>query len=146
VLPVFVPLAVLAFEPTGKKRRLMIPFAVIGSFVAGVLLAALVRGPFGVRMQPFHLAYSLRVHDGFLIIVLYVVAVCGALLLSGERHIVIFGIVNLVAIAVIARLTVDGFASVWCGWAAICSGAIAAEMRLVRTHHTSRAAAAPRTT
>jgi hypothetical protein len=43
--------------------------------------------------------------------------------------VVLFGVVNLVAVAVIARLTVDGFASVWCGWAAITSGVVALQMR-----------------
>jgi hypothetical protein len=32
---------------------------------------------------PYHLSYDIRVTDGLLIVVLYVVAVCGALLISG---------------------------------------------------------------
>lgn len=41
---------------------------------------------------------------------------------------------NLVAVAVIARLTLDGFAAVWCGWAAITSLAIAVQLRRGRSH------------
>ena len=130
VLPTFVPLAVLSFEPTTRRRWLMAPFVVLGLAVSGVLLAALVRGPVGVTMHSYHLSYSLHLRDGLPIVTCYVVAVCGALLLSGERHIVIFGAVNVVAIAVIAKLTIDGFASVWCGWAAVCSGAIAIQLGL----------------
>ena len=68
--------------------------------------------------------------DGLLIIVLYVVAVCGALLFSGYRDVVIFGAVNLVAVIVIAWLTVSGFASIWCAWAAVSSAAITPHLRL----------------
>ena len=60
---------------------------------------------------------------------LYVVAVSGPLLLSGYRHIAVFGIANLVAVAVLAWLTVDGFASLWCTYAALAAGAIALHMR-----------------
>jgi hypothetical protein len=65
---------------------------------------------------------------------LYVVAVCGPLLLSGYRHVAIFGMVNLVAVAIIARLTVSGFASIWCGWAAVSSAAIALHCRFAKPH------------
>jgi hypothetical protein len=112
----------------------MVPFVVIGAGVAIVLFAAMVRGSVGVSARPYHLAYSLQVGAGFYVVSLYVVAVCGALLLSGYRHIAIFGLVNLVAIAVIAKLTVDGFASVWCGWAAVTSVAIALHMRFAKPH------------
>ena len=50
--------------------------------------------------------------------------------MSSHRRVVTFGIVNVVAIAAIAWLTLDGFASVWCAWAAISSGAIALHMRV----------------
>lgn len=134
VLPVLVPFAVLALEPAGRRRWTMVPLVVIGVTVAGVLLAAMVRGPISVTMHPYHLAYSIQLSHGLLIISLYVVAVCGALLLSGYRDVVVFGAVNLVAVIVIAKLTVDGFASVWCGWAAVTSGAIALHMRFAKPH------------
>lgn len=50
-------------------------------------------------------------------------------LFSRYRHTAIFGVVNLIAVAVIARLAIDGFASLWCGWAALTSIAIAAHIR-----------------
>jgi hypothetical protein len=129
VLPVFIPLAVIALEPTRRRKAMMVPFALIGAVIAAILLATMVRGPVGVKLAPYHLSYSIRVSDGLLIIALYVIAVCGPLLMSGYRNVVIFGAVNLVAVIVIARLTVSGFASVWCGWAAISSAAIALHCR-----------------
>ena len=35
----------------------MAPFAVIGAVVAATLLAAMMRGPVGVHLRPYHLAY-----------------------------------------------------------------------------------------
>jgi hypothetical protein len=142
VLPVFVPMAVIALEPTRRRKQMMVPFALIGLAVAGVLFAAMVRGPVGVRLAPYHLAYSIRLPDGLLVVVFYVVAVCGPLLVSGYRHVAIFGIVNLIAVIVIARLTVSGFASVWCGWAALSSAAITLHCRLAKPHpHRARSGA-----
>ena len=133
-LPVFVPVAVIALEPTKQRKLMMTPFAVLGTVTAAVLLTAMISGPIAARLAPYHLAYSVRLHDGFLITAAYVVAVCGPLLLSGYRHVTIFGIVNLVAVVIIARLTASGFASVWCGWAAVSSGAIALHCRYARPH------------
>jgi hypothetical protein len=134
VLPVFIPLAVIALEPTKRRKWLMAPFAAIGAVIAAVLLTAMIRGPIGVRLEPYHLSYSIRLSDGFLVVALYVVAVCGPLMVSGYRHIAIFGIVNLIAVVIIARLTISGFASVWCGWAAVSSGAITLHCRFAKPH------------
>jgi hypothetical protein len=134
VLPVFIPLAVMALEPTRRRKQLMAPFALIGTAVAVTLFAAMVRGPVSVKLAPYHLSYSIRLSDGFLIVAFYVVAVCGPLLVSGYRNVVIFGLVNLVAVIIIAKLTVSGFASVWCGWAAVSSAAITLHCRFAKPH------------
>jgi hypothetical protein len=129
LLPVFVPIAVFVLEPPNKRRKLMAPFVALGLAIAGILLAAMVRGPVNVQLRPYHLAYSLHLSDGGIVVSAYVVAVCGAWLLSSYRPVAIYGILNLVAVIVIAKLTVDGFASVWCGYAAVTSAAIAIFMR-----------------
>jgi hypothetical protein len=130
VLPIFVPLAVLSNEPLRRRRWAMAPLAALGVAVAGVLLAAMVRGPVNVRLRPYHLAYGIDISNGGVVVGLYVLAICGTLLLSSRRRVVTFGLVNVVAVGIIAWLTVDGFASVWCAWAAISSGAIALHMRV----------------
>jgi hypothetical protein len=138
VLPVFIPLAVIVLEPTRRRKAMMAPFALIGTVIAAILLAAMVRGPVAVALAPFHLSYSIRVPDGLLVVALYVVAVCGPLLMSGYRNVVIFGAANLVAVIVIARLTISGFASVWCAWAAVSSAAIALHCRFAAPDTQSR--------
>ena len=129
VLPVLVPVAILVLEPAGRRRLLMVPFVVLGAVVAGVLLAAMVRGPVTATLGPHYVGYSTDLHAGRLVVMLYVTATCGALILSGVRDIARFGVINLIAVVLLARLTIDGFASLWCAWAAISSAAFAFHLR-----------------
>jgi hypothetical protein len=134
LLPVFVPLSVLALEPTSHRRWRMLPFVGLGAIVSAVLLIAMLRGPVEATAHPYHIAYSVQLSYGGLVVVAYVTAICGALLFSGYRHVLLFGLANLVAVAIIARLTIDGFASIWCGYAAVSAGAIALHMRYAKPH------------
>jgi hypothetical protein len=134
VLPVFVPAAVVALEPTALRRRRLMPFVVLGAGVSIVLLVAMLRAPIGATEHPYHLEYNVQISHGGFVVGLYVLAVCGALLFSGYRHIAIFGFANLIAVAVLARLTLDGFASLWCAYAALAAGAIALHMRYAKPH------------
>jgi hypothetical protein len=130
LLPIFVPLAVLLNEPLQRRRRAMAPLIALGVAVACDLFVSMIDGPLKVKLRPYHLAYSIDLSHGGVVVGLYVLAICGTLLMSSRRRVVTFGIINVVAIGVIAWLTIDGFASVWCGWAAISSGAIALHIRI----------------
>ena len=142
VLPTYVPLAIRALEPVGRRRNTMNGFVALGAVVSTLLLAAMIRGPISAHLADDHIRYSIKLHAGLVIVVAYVVATCASAIFSGYRHIAIFGVVNLIAVAVIARLTIDGFASVWCGWAALTSVAIALHIRFGRPHTTVVAALA----
>ena len=134
VVPVLVPLAIWKLEPTTRRKWVIAPFVGLGMVVAGILLATMLRGPVTVQKGSYHLAYSISLRHGILIVGLYVVATCGSLLLSGYRHIVIFGLCNLVVVVILAKLTADGFASLWCFYAALASGAISLHLRLAKPH------------
>jgi len=134
VVPVVVPLAVLNLEPTEHRRRLIVPFVALGVAAALVLFLTMLRGPVTVKLGSYHLAYSIGLRDGLVVVGLYVAATCGALLFSGYRHIVLFGMANLVAVIVLARMTADGFISLWCFYAAVASAAISLHMRFARPH------------
>jgi hypothetical protein len=134
VVPIFVPVAILRLEPTAKRRWIIAPFVALGVAVGTYLFVTMLQGPVTVRLGAYHLAYSVGLHHGILVIGLYVVATCGCLLASGYRDVVIFGLANLVAVVVLARLTADGFASLWCGYAALASAAISLHMRFAAPH------------
>jgi hypothetical protein len=134
VLPVYVPVAVLVLEPTGRRRSLMGGFVALGAVVSVVLLTAMLVGPVTARLGDYHVGYGIGLHAGYPIVIAYVAATCGSLLLSGYPQLAAFGVVNLVAVAVLARLTIDGFASLWCAWAAVTAGVIALYLRFGGPH------------
>lgn len=138
VLPTYVPIAVWWLEPPGRRRSLIAPFVGLGAVVSVTLLTAMVRGPVTARLGHLHIAYGTGLHDSVLIVGAYVLATCGSLLFSGYRHVALFGIVNLIAVAVLARFTINGFASLWCGWAAVTSAAIALHFRFGGSHQAAR--------
>ena len=134
VLPLMVPVAIMRLEPTRRRRWSIAPFVVLGLGVAVTYLVAMLSGPVRAAPGSYHVAYSIDLPAGILLVGLYVVATCGPLLLSGYRHVVVFGVANLVAVVILARLTADGFASLWCLYAAVASGAISLHMRLAKDH------------
>jgi hypothetical protein len=134
VLPILVPVAIMVLEPEGRRRLTMVPFVVLGVVVSGLLLAAMVRGPVTATLADHYVGYSTDLHAGRLVVMLYVTATCGALILSGVRDIARFGVINLVAVVLLAQLTIDGFASLWCAWAAISSAAFAIHLRYPTPH------------
>ncbi len=129
VLPVYVPCAIALLEPEPRRRHLLAPFIALGAVVSGLLLAAMLRGPVVATLGSHYIGYSTDLHAGGFVVLLYVVATCGSLIFSGIRDIARFGVVNLVAVALLAQLTIDGFASIWCAWAALSSAAFAIHLR-----------------
>ena len=128
VLPVLVPVAVGALEPLANRRRVAV-FAAIGVTVASVLMYAVVRGPILATIDGHHIAYSVDLWHGGLIVFLYVIATCGSMLVSKHQHVRWFGMVNLVAVGFLAVLNQSGLISLWCAWAAVTSVAIAVHLR-----------------
>jgi hypothetical protein len=129
VLPILVPLVILLHEPTNPRRWRIAPFLAVGSVVSGILLEAILREHPTVHLGAYHLSYTIGLQHGIAIIGLYILATCGPLLASGFRDFVIFGAANLVAVVILARLSADGFTSLWCFYAALASGAITLHMR-----------------
>lgn len=131
IIPWAVPHAVRQLESDQKRRALMSPLLGLGIVVAVVLMFAIVTAPIVVVDGGNHLDYSASLGFGGLITVLYVVATCGALLLSSDRVAVIHGGVNLTAVVALAALLATGVISLWCLWAAVTSIAIAIHLRRV---------------
>lgn len=129
VLPVYFPVAVLLVEPGRRRRTAMWILALIGAVVAVDLGAALLRGPVTAELCPFHISYGVDISAGWLVVAGYVLATCGAALMSSSRFLQAFGVLNLAAVGALALLERDGFASLWCAWAALASITIALQLR-----------------
>jgi len=121
LLPVLAPLAFLLVEPPGPRRRRLVPFVVMGALAGGYLAVAVVSGDASAHATHHTIQYGGAGELAWIATVLYVVATCGAPLLSGFRAIVWFGIANVVAVAAIVTIQAEGLTSVWCLWAAVVS-------------------------
>ncbi len=129
VLPSLVPLLLALFEPSRSRRRRYFPFLLLGVAVSAIILEAMLVGHPVARLGAYHVAYSIGLQHGIVIIGLYILATCGSLLVSGNRMLVWFGAANVAAIIALALLCADGFTSLWCFYAALVSGAIAVHLR-----------------
>ena len=129
VLPVYVPAAMASLEPNRARARVMRQLSLVGAAVSLVLVATMLRGPVEASIGGRYIAYQIDLAHGGLVVTAYVAATCGALLLSSHQIIVRFGMFNVVAVAVLAWLNANGFASLWCAWAAIASFGVAHRMR-----------------
>jgi hypothetical protein len=123
LLPLWVPLAVRGVEPSPGRRPVITLLVGVGLVASLVLLGTIVWGPVDAAVVGHHIAYAVDIPGGA-IGVLYVVATCGALLLSSDRWIRSFGVANVAAVVVLVWLTVGGLTSLWCVWAAVTSVAI----------------------
>jgi hypothetical protein len=108
LLPLLVPIIVLSIERQRRRRFLLFPLVVTGAVVSVAFFLGAVRGPMGVTAGHLHLSYQV----------------------GGDSGILIDGVVNLIAVMILGRLAADGYASLWCAWAAITSAGIAAHIRL----------------
>ena len=129
LLPTYIPFAVRRIERRARRRAVMNVFQPVGVAVSATLLIALIRGPVRAELALNHLQYTLGLHAGWPIVAAYVVATCGSLVVSSVPVIATFGVINIIAVAGLAYTVVDGFASLWCFWAAITSAAFAAYLR-----------------
>jgi hypothetical protein len=140
-LPVLLPIAVDLVERSKPRRLLIGACAGIGFAVSAALAIAIFRGPINAQIQGHCIAYGVDAvgDNGGEWTLLYVIAACGALLASTHRDLALLGGVNLVVTPLLMWLTVDGFVSLWCFWAAIASIVIAVHLRRVaRTRDAGR--------
>ncbi|MDO9380122.1 MAG: hypothetical protein Q7T56_14845 [Nocardioidaceae bacterium] len=129
VLPTLVPFAVRAREPQGRRRDALSVVLGIGAAVSATMLWAIVDGDVAVTLEEHFVRYGVGVPFPVLLVSGYVAVTCGSALLSSSRAIVVFGVVQVVAVAVLALLTTQALTSLWCGWAAITSLAIVLQVR-----------------
>ncbi|MET0627387.1 MAG: DUF6629 family protein [Acidimicrobiia bacterium] len=121
LLPVFVPFAIMLLEPPGKVRRRIGVLVVLGAVAGAYLATSIAAGDVTARSVEHTLQYGGAGRFADVATALYIIATCGAPLLSGFRAIVWFGVANLVAVGAIVVVQSEGLTSVWCLWAAVVS-------------------------
>lgn len=110
----------LCAAPPSARRRLIIPLAA-GVATAAALTYALATRPVTAEIRGHTVGYSLGLPQPELIVIGYLLATIGSLLLSGDRGLVLFGVLVAVGAAVSFALWRQEYISTWCAFAAVCS-------------------------
>lgn len=121
LLPFLLPLGILLFEPTLRRRRYILPFAVVGSGLTLYVLWALAAFPTQVSMDHHSIVYLNQATHNKWVAILYVVVTCGPLFFSQMKTIVWFGVANAIILTATMLVREYAFTSVWCAYAAIAS-------------------------
>jgi hypothetical protein len=121
VLPFLMPFAVLLMEPGGWRRRAIMGLAGLGGFVCAWMTYGLVFFESQCFVEHQSIAYRNPFTGDMWVSLLYVLATCGALLLSSHRVVRAFGVLNVVGLIITQLIKETAFASVWCFYAATLS-------------------------
>jgi hypothetical protein len=121
LLPALIPLSVMLFERTAKRRRVMLPFVILGFGLTLYTLWGLAAFPTQVFAQHHSIVYLNQATNYTAIAVLYVIATCGSLFASENRDMILFGIANVVILLIVMAVKRYAFTSVWCAYAAAAS-------------------------
>lgn len=121
LLPLLMPLAILLLEPPGRRRTAIRVLTVIGAAVCLWDIHGLLAYPNTVLISHHSIAYRNPVIGNLVISVLYILATCGAMLLSTHRVVRAYGVLNVIGLAIVALVKGNAFASVWCFYAATLS-------------------------
>lgn len=121
ILPLLMPAAVALMEPPGWRRGAILALTGIGALVCVWDVTGLIFLPSRCFVQQDSIAYRNHMTGNFWISCLYVLATCGALLMSTHRVVRWYGAINVVALTIAEIVKQYAFASVWCFYAAIMS-------------------------
>jgi hypothetical protein len=120
LLALWVPAAVLCAALPHARRRLLLPLAVAVP-TAAALAHALATRTVTAEIRGHTVGYSLGLPQAGLIVAGYLLATLGSLLMSGDRGLVLFGVLATVGAAVSFVLWRQEYISTWCAFAAVCS-------------------------
>lgn len=131
-LPLLMPTAVALMEPPGWRRGVILGLTGIGVLACAWNISGIVFFPTRCVIVQNSVAYHNPVTGNFWISCLYVLAACGAPLLSSHRTVRWYGALNVAALAITEIVRQHAFASVWCFYAAIMSVVIYWQFRRLK--------------
>ncbi|MGW7074764.1 DUF6629 family protein [Streptomyces sp. NPDC054866] len=123
LLALWMPVAVLCAAPPSARRRLLFPLAT-GIATAAALSYYMATRTVTAEIRGHTVGYALGLPHTELIVAGYLIATVGSLLLSGDRGLVLFGVLVAVGAAVCVLLWRREYISTWCAFAAVCSVAL----------------------
>jgi hypothetical protein len=121
VLPLLMPLAVLLMEPPGRRRSAIVALTCIGALVCAWMIYGLIFFESHCFIEQNSIAYRNALTGNFAVSLLYILAVCGTLLISSHHVIRWYGVLNVIGLTIAQIVKEAAFASVWCFYAAVLS-------------------------
>jgi len=119
--PIYVPLAALAIEPVGVRRKVLAATAIAGAAVGLYLLLMLVRLPITARVVENHIFYDSPHFYVRLTMALYLLGTCASLMVSSHRRVAVFGLAAFASAVTAYAFYAYWFISVWCFLSAVMS-------------------------
>ncbi|MFJ4341710.1 DUF6629 family protein [Streptomyces sp. NPDC088915] len=120
LLPLWLPVGVLTAARPADRPRLLVPLAA-GLATAGVLAHRLATRPVTAEVRGRTLGYVVDLPHAPLVLVAYLLATVGALLLARDRLLRLLGLLTGAGAVVCALLWSTEFVSTWCALAAVAS-------------------------
>jgi hypothetical protein len=120
LLAVWVPAGVLCAAPRRARRRLLLPLAA-GVATAAALAHSMAVRPVRAEIRGHTMGYVVDLPRPGLVIAGYLVATVGALLVSGDRGLVLLGVLTGAGAVICWSLWELEFVSTWCACAAVVS-------------------------
>lgn len=127
--PTYVPFAVMAAEPAGRRRSIIGGFLVLGVSISIWLLWHIAQGPVYVTTAQNCLVYNTSVPPIPYGLAAYVFAACFSCFFSSHKYVRVFGLALLTSLGLSLWSYRQAFYSVWCFFAAILSLIIYAHLR-----------------
>jgi len=121
LLPFLMPMGVMLFEQTRARRRVMLPFVILGGLLTLYMLWGLTAYPLQVSVERNSIVYVNYATNRTWVAVLYIIATCGSLFASKVPMMVAFGAANLGILLVVIAVKRYAGTSVWCAYAAVAS-------------------------
>ena len=120
LLAVWVPTGVRCAAPPSARTRLTVLLA-IGAVTAALLTHGLATSPVTAQIRGHTVGYTIDLAHPVPLVAGYLLATVGSLLLSGDRHLAVLGILAAVGASICWTLWRLEFVSTWCAFAAVCS-------------------------
>ncbi|MFB7617507.1 DUF6629 family protein [Kitasatospora sp. NPDC056181] len=121
LLPVLVPAGVWCAAREPARRRIVLPFLLLGLLVAVPLAVAVATHPVSATEHGHTLSYAIGLPHPAVLLTGYLLATVGSLLVSGDRLLRRLGLLTGVGAVVCALLWRLAFVSTWCALAALAS-------------------------
>ncbi|CAN5442122.1 hypothetical protein BH09PSE4_BH09PSE4_16640 [soil metagenome] len=121
ILPFLMPTAVALMEPPGWRRLAILGLTLVGAGVCVWDIAGVIVFPTHAFIEQNSIAYRNPMTGNFWVSGFYILATCGALILSSHRVVRAYGVLNIIGLTIVHLVKGYAFASVWCFYAAILS-------------------------